>query len=995
MDQSQQYLIYDAIDRGVLSPSETEMAIKGLQGSNKDANTILNKIISYNQAGFTNQSLGELTAFSESKDEDNFDYETGADSRLRALLSFGETSGDREEILKKLVGEDGFIRDSQGRLALTEKGQAAREMQPIGKNLIIEDEGFSFGDIADLTGVLPELVGGIGGAILGLPAGLVGSSALAAAGAGAGQAVEEGIEKLLGVQTQTLSEVGKDVATEAALAGTFELGGGLIFKAGKAIIGGLGVGAKRLSRSDDITDEALERGERLLGAGALPSVERLGAPAMISYQAKFGENVLKDRTRHLTNTNFALDQADALRARLGAVLVDEAAQAFDNVASLKYKALKKTEQEASQASLKAVKESVDLIENSTMVGDDLNDEILLRIEDAFGRVQETAAAKFANVDEILNRVDLGDLGTGQTARIIPTDAIKVKLDDVVVESAGISALGEQTERAINAVRSLPENASFRQIALSRKALNDALYKENALFTREMNNEIMALRRAMDDAIDGMNLTNIPRKTLNAKQKASLKEASAVRKDAMNYYKESLKTFEDLERFSIIRDLRNMKREGRKFEVDQLQARIVRPDAPARLQQVIDALGDGGEEVRSALARSYLDDALTKTGVSQFGDLTTGTFSGNKFLNQISALKGTGKVLFGDQWPEVQRLAETIALAGPDKISPEVVENIVRINSQSPLVDALKQLNEAKIAVGEADRIRVVKAFNEGNLTPEVAVKELTKPNANSSDVRKIIKFFKNDPEALNALRGHVVEDLLSRVGDDVFSSQKAATDLLRVIKKSRKDSVVLDELLGKEGANALEEFAKDLEFLGDVSKEGTIAAPAYTANPINKYKDIIKFKALSYLSSNKEALETLVRTQKNKQAGKVAASDRVNSVTSNALAKLGVIENVARVTRQTAAQLSQEGVRSLNEDLRRRFDSMASRPTAPVASSSLGQVDITQPLPGLPGMGTNMPVGARGSTGVRAGDFRQMAASDPAVAEALGIRGATAGLLRR
>lgn len=992
MNKQQEYLILDALDRNIVSSRERDVALRALAGNKRAQQQIIPTLSARRISKFT--PTAEFVTPKSQRDE-NFDYETGADSGLRALLSFGETPGDREAILRKLVGDDGFIKDAQGRLALTEKGQVARGIQPRGKNLVIEDEGFSLGDIADLTGVLPELTGGVAGAIIGLPGGLLGSSAGAAAGAAAGQAAEEGIEKLLGVQTQTLSEVGKDVATEAALAGTFELGGGLIFKAGKAVIQGLGVGAKRLGRSDDITDEALERGERLLAEDALPSVERLGAPAMISYQAKFGENVLKDRTRHLANTNFALNKADELRMKLGAVSVDEAAQAFENVTSLKYKALKKAEQEASEASLRAVKESVDLIENSTMVGDDLNNEILLRIEDAFGRVQETAAEKFARIDEILNRVDLGDLGTAQTAKIIPTDAIKTKLNDVVVESAGLSALGEQTERAIRAIESLPENASFRQIALSRKAINDALFRENALFTREMSKEVEALRGALDDAIDGMNLTNIPRKKLNAKQKASLKEASSLRKEAMNYYKESLKTFEDLERFSIIRDLRNMKREGRKFEVDQLQSKIIRDDSPARLQQVIDALGDGGEEVRSALARSYLDDALTKTGISQFGDLTTGTFSGNKFLNQINALKGTGKVLFGDQWPEVQRLAETIALAGPDKISSDVVENIVRINSGGPLVDALKQLNEAKIAVGEADRIRVVKGFNEGNLTPEVAVKELTKPNANSSDVRKIIKFFKNDPEALNALRGHVVEDLLSRVGDDVFSSQKAATDLLRTIKKSRKDSVVLDELLGKDGANALEEFAKDLEFLGDVSKEGTIAAPAYTANPINKYKDIIKFKALSYLSSNKEALETLVRTQKNKKAGQVAASDRVNSVTSNALAKLGVIENVARVTRQTTAQLAQEAYNSTVEDLSRRFDSMtpdsaASQigtiaPVAPPSTASgIGQVNV---------FGSTAPVGASSSAGAGQGTLRQMATNNPEIARALGIRGATAGLL--
>ena len=1002
MNEGQEYVILKALQQNLLSDRERQVAAKALSGDAAAAQRLSSSIIGREQAGYRPSQDYTASFYVEPRQNEKFDYETGADSGLRALLSFGETSGDREAILKKLVGEDGFTRDGEGRLALTEQGQRARGMQPVGKNLIIEDEGFSFGDIADLSGVLPELVGGVAGAILGIPGGLIGSSAGAAAGAAAGQAVEEGIEKLLGVQTQTLSEVGKDVAVEAALAGTFELGGGLIFKAGKAIVSGAGSGAKRLGTPGDVGEDALERGERLLTTktarteGALPSIERLGGPPMASYAAKFSENVLKNRDRHINNTTFALDVADELRAKFGSTSLDDAAEAFDNVASAKYKALKRAEREASEASLKAVKESVDLLENSTMVGDDLNDEILTRIEDAFGRVQTTSAEKFSAIDQILESINLGELGTGQTARIIPTDGIKSKLDDVITESAGIEALGQQTERAIRAIQALPENASFRQIALSRKAINDALFRENALFTREMSKEVEALRGALDDAIDGMNLTDIPRSKLNAKQKAGLKEASKLRTEAMNYYKDALRTFEDLERFSIIRSLRNMKREGRKFEVDQLQSRIVRDDSPKRLQQVIDALGDGGEEVRSALARSYLDDALTKTGISQFGDLTTGTFSGNKFLNQINALKGTGKVLFGDQWPEVQRLAETIALAGPDKMSSEIVENIVRINSQSPLVDTLKQLNQAKVALAEAESSRTLKQLAENNLTPEQAVRDITKPNANSSEVRKIIKFFDGDQESLQSLRGLVVEDLLSRVDGDVFTSTKAANELLNTIQKSRKQSVVLNELLGKEGADAFEEFAKDLQYLGDVSAEGSVGAYTYTANAISKYKDIAKFKVISFLASNREALQTLVKTQKNKKAGVDAASDRVDTVTSSALAKLGALDTAGKVTRQLQNQFTQLAVRSVIDESERKFNA-ARQPAArspqtgtiapvgqPSSASGIGQVDM---------FGSTAPVGASSSANAGRSNLRQMATNNPEVARALGIRGATAGLL--
>lgn len=967
-----------------------KVEIEGDQPTQQELSEIENQFFEVETQAPKEKTFADIMAQTKQSTQDQgFDYETGADSGLRAKISFGETAKDQEAILAKIVGRDGYTKDSFGRLALTPAGQAARGMDPIDGNLVIEDEGFSFGDVADLTGILPELIGGVGGAILGLPGGLLGSSAGAAGGAAFGQAVEEGIESLLGVQTQTLSEVGKDVATEALLAGSFELGGGLIFKAGKAIIGGAGAGARRLGKTEEIADESLARGERLLGEGALPSIERLGGPAMASYMAKFSENVLKNRNRHINNTEFALNKADELRLKFGSTSLDDASQAFDDVATAKYKALKNAEKQASQASLKAVKESIDLIENSTMVGDDLNEQILLRIEDAFGRVQQTSADKFAMVDQILKNVDLGDLGTGQTARIIPTSGIKNKLDDVITESAGLSSLGEQTERAIRTVQALPENASFRQVALARKALNDALYKENALFSRSMSDEVMSLRGSMDDAIEGMNLTGISRKGLGAKQKSALKEASNMRQEAMDYYHQSLKQFEDLETFSIVRDLRNMKREGRKFEVDQLQSRIIQPDAPARLQQVITALGDGGEEVRSALAKSYLDDALSKTGLSKFGDLTTGTFSGNRFLNQINALKGTGKVLFKDQWPEVQRLAETIALSGPDKISSEVVENIMRINSQAPLVDALKQLNIAKNELGQAESIRALKALDNGTITPEIAVQQITKPNANSSEVRKIVNFFKDDPETLEKLRGLVMEDFLTRVDGDVFTSSKAATELLRTVKKSRKDSVVLDELLGKEGADALENFAKDLEFLGDVGSEGAIGAQTYTVNAMSRYKDIAKFKVISFLSSNKEALEKLVSVQKQRRSGVNAAADRVDNITSSALAKLGLVENISRVTRQGIAQIGQEAVGGTQDIIQRQY-TPAPKPSDPIASSALGSVNVTEPAM----MGSTAPVGSRGSLS-RSGGLRQMATNDPSVAEALGIRGATAGLLGR
>ena len=70
----------------------------------------------------------------------------------------------------------------------------------------------------------------------------------------------------------------------------------------------------------------------------------------------------------------------------------------------------------------------------------------------------------------------------------------------------------------------------------------------------------------------------------------------------------------------------------------------------------------------------------------------------------------------------------------------------------------------------------------------------------------------------------------------------------------------------------------------------------------------------------------------------------------------------------------------------------ASPAPTPVQSSGLGSVDITQPQPLIGG--TTAPIGAQGSLS-SGGGLRQMATNNPAIADALGIRGATADLLRR
>ena len=276
-------------------------------------------------------SFEDLLQESKIADEDaDFDYETGATSGLRALVSFGETEEEKEAILLKKVGKEGYTKDSKGRLALTPIGQKKVGMQPSDKNVVLEEKGFSARDFADLAGVVPETVGSIVGGILGLPGGVFGSAAGAAAGAATGQAAEEGIEALLGVQQQTLPEVGKDLAKEAALAGTVDLVTLGTFRVAKSLIG---AGAKRLS--GDPLDAV--RGADLVKRGYKPSLERLGAPAPLAYSQKFAEGATRDYSRIVANTNLAIQEKEALLKNLADL--DAAGQSFANVAGPKYKKL--------------------------------------------------------------------------------------------------------------------------------------------------------------------------------------------------------------------------------------------------------------------------------------------------------------------------------------------------------------------------------------------------------------------------------------------------------------------------------------------------------------------------------------------------------------------------------------------------------------------------------------------------------------------------------
>ena len=310
MDDRTKLNLYRGIKSGAFSDRQKLDAFRAIKSNapNEEVSNLLSSLaFSSIRSG---KDLKTLVDERQGRDRENFDYKTGADGRLRSLMSFGETESDREAILKSIVGEDGYVRDKGGQLALTPTGQKIRGMEPTDKNIVIEDEGFSMRDFSDFLGILPETAGSIAGAVIGGgPSFGLGAVAGAGFGAAIGQGIEESLEQFLGVQTQDLSEVTKDLGKEFLIGASGEVIGAAVIGAGRRIIGGGKNLAGRVTgrgTAEELAEERLTRMQSMVDRNYVPSMEAMGAPRFLGYGQKFLENMGKISTRIDNNTKAAL-----------------------------------------------------------------------------------------------------------------------------------------------------------------------------------------------------------------------------------------------------------------------------------------------------------------------------------------------------------------------------------------------------------------------------------------------------------------------------------------------------------------------------------------------------------------------------------------------------------------------------------------------------------------------------------------------------------------
>ena len=411
-------------------------------------------------------------------DELLFDYDTGVDDlRIRRLLGRAETLEEKESILSNYVGSSGFIKTTDGQLALTPKGLKQRG-HPVQKrtladgstielNTIIDSTSpFERGDLADLMGVVGPILGSIAGV---LPQGriykgikaLSGNSQTAAAvlgsavGGGAGKLTEEAADAIQGFQLQDSGELAALFGTEAGLSafgeGLSQAGAGLwrVYFGAKAPTSDLRVGFQGAKGRDTVDIQRLDASlgrnatekeiQEAIANGKVKTIDekyrqslagmdvQLGGRTQQIAEAVIGVTRSKSNIPHLTQTFDNMTTALRNRgASLNSYVDDVTKEGISDTINQTKSKLASDTSEAVKATQEAVKDLADSYIGVEKYLDapgirQYGDFVLEKLGEAKGKVNREVGDAFKGVDKIFSDIASYDsigLPVNATARAI-------------------------------------------------------------------------------------------------------------------------------------------------------------------------------------------------------------------------------------------------------------------------------------------------------------------------------------------------------------------------------------------------------------------------------------------------------------------------------------------------------------------------------------------------------------------------------------------------
>jgi len=824
-------------------------------------------------------------------EEEDFDYRTGIQNAfLRAQLDMADNMEEKEGVLQRYAGSDGFIRDTRGNLAITPLGQRRLsykgmldEDQMSSKNIVIDEEGFSFSDFADFGGTIGPLAGAIAalsphGRLLRtlqpfLKSDRLTRSAAAAIGTGGGQLGEEALETVRRLQKQTIGEVGGEVFTEAAIGG---IGQGLFEGGGAALHALLGRKApivdvdisRAIAQGADPAEVELLK-NRL---GRMPTFEdikkaqadgtiRSFTEAAVSQRA-LGRSI-PGRIQAAAETVFGRTERDKKliqygNERLRKFLEDLNDETLDLQAvgnAFRTGQLTKGEvdsliKQMSDNAAKTNKDVQEYVKNAIQqiddgaftlrpdrigIGQKIRDDLKEIYDNQFGIVlddagNEIAAGTFVTrsrkIDNFLVANDLDAIYGGVE---IDLKSLAKEIDNLVKKQPGLGLQSAVEQVPSNPIAALQKILKDSQGKMSIESLNNlrssilAVKRASGAGTKDIGVALNKVEREIADIFKKMESGNsFIRVGIGIDKDEAAKNISSAAKQIREYnsdYQKAIKPFNDV----VVSKIRK-EAASNAFDVDQIYSQVVRKDYPTALNRVLNALDPRARlEVKSELQKNVLREALANS-VDDLGNVNPVSFA--KFIND--KLGSTKDVLF-DNIPDLKLILSDFGKINTRLDAKKFSEIVERLempefrNVVTKLVDA----ENAKHLV-ETDRLlsRIQSA------DPEEIVTTLFR-NGQAGNIARIKEIV--DPDTFQRIQQDSMRDLLNlAVGpgkrvDEVFNPEALERAL------NAKGDAVLDEMFGREAVKGLRNLVQDLRVMtaAEGGGAGTLIAGAVAVNAFN------------------------------------------------------------------------------------------------------------------------------------------------------------------
>ena len=987
MQSSDELKIRKAIESGNLSPKMELQARKAIDSNTEDVSELITNISGGNIPDYRRNSFEDIVSKTKPKAtfkgfaSEDVDTETGIQrAGFRAELSLAETDADQVLVLKKYgLDESDFLRDNRGRLAVTPEG-AAKLGVDANKLTLIDEEGFSRNDISDLAGIAPEIIGGVAGAITGqiaIPIPILGAAIGAGVGAGGGQAAEEIFETVRGTQAQSSSEILKDVGTEAAIGfladATFGLLGGAIRKVKGGVKPGKG-----------LTDEELKTIGESLEMGLTPTLAAIKAPSLVARQQGIAEKAFGTSDRLKANHDNMQSLLAGLRARVGAGTDEEVGEILINATGKEAEALKVAERQAQESVIKTL--------------DDLAQEIgaaaekNLTLEDDTFRILASASKAFDDqMTNLWKPIDAALVKGVGTNKIIPIDEVKrLAAEAAEMQKPGLAGgTFLDLQSALKTVNSLKGTESFQQLYAARKSLNDILAKTSS---KTEADAITPMIKELDARLSVNNIDDVisaSGKSVTPEGAEILRRASERLNVARGQYKRGATIFDELESAGVVRGLRSKTNAGESISIDDIRMdKIIKNDKPKVLDRTLQAirLANGGtgrnadaaaEQFRKQLAGEWLRDTLNKSGINALDNYAPETFKGAAFAKAVKDLGRTADNLFGPDAGKIKQLAKQIDRTSLSNMDQAVVQQILKEGADGNLVGTMQRLVNAQKEIFEANRSSAFKKLSSGNLNAIEAAELIAHRSTTASDITKIVKSFDGDSASLEKIRGNYMETLIADFGESLTTDGKSLGAFANRLLDANEGGK-LTAIFGQEMGEDMAKFARVLALNAKTAPGGDLVAANIAASPLQNVGKIVRFGIFTKVLSSGGYYDDIMKQYRKEILGE--SPDEKAKILGRLMGQ--AFKNASI---QAPPQVVQEGMNEAEKQIRavadnsgltEQLSAIQSQMTAPNAASSLGGVNVTQPA---------APAGT--ST------IRQQAAANPGVAQALGIRGPTAGLL--